>query len=139
MPKEFDGAIGDKIVGWLEKFENWFDEREKVEGTIEPKTRINTAVHNTKQTIFLTLRKHQNDYGAFTTWDASAPWAIPDERAAPGTFHMSSWEPALGAGGENKLCQKRIPIMSRLETPFRKIVWFNQSNPPYHPRPASSP
>jgi hypothetical protein len=21
MPKEFDGAIGDKIVGWLEKFE----------------------------------------------------------------------------------------------------------------------
>jgi hypothetical protein len=69
MPKEFDGAIGDKIVGWLEKFENWFDEREKVEGTIEPETRINTAVHNTKQTIFLTLRKHQNDYGAFAMWD----------------------------------------------------------------------
>ena len=69
MPKEFDGAIGDKIVGWLEKFENWFDEREKVEGTIDPQTRINTAVHNTKQTIFLTLRKHQNDYGAFATWD----------------------------------------------------------------------
>jgi len=22
MPKEFDGAIGDKIVGWLEKFES---------------------------------------------------------------------------------------------------------------------
>jgi len=69
MPKEFDGAIGDKIVGRLEKFENWFDEREKVEGTIEPETRINTAVHNTKQTIFLTLRKHQNDYGAFAMWD----------------------------------------------------------------------
>ena len=69
MLKEFDGAIGDKIVSWLEKFENWFDEREKVEGTIEPETRINTAVHNTKQTIFLTLRKHQNDYGAFATWD----------------------------------------------------------------------
>jgi hypothetical protein len=67
MLKEFDGAIGDKIVSWLEKFENWFDEREKVEGTIEPETRINTAVHNTKQTIFLTLRKHQNDYGAFAT------------------------------------------------------------------------
>jgi len=71
MPKEFDGAIGDKIVGLLEKFENWFDEREKVpvERTIEPETRINSAVHNTKKTIFLTLRKHQNDYGAFTTWD----------------------------------------------------------------------
>src|SRR5271154_4209626 len=52
-------------------------------------------------------------------------------------FQLSSREPALGAGGKNKLCQKRIPIMSRLETPFRKIVLFNQSNPPYHPRPAS--
>src|SRR5271170_6656281 len=36
MPKEFDGAIGDKIVSWLEKSESWFAEREKVEGDILP-------------------------------------------------------------------------------------------------------
>src|SRR5271154_3175992 len=39
-------------------------------------------------------------------------------------FQLSSREPALGAGGKNKLCQKRIPIMSRLETPFRKKLYY---------------
>ena len=70
MPEQFNGKVGDFIDAWIEKFETWFRHREQVEGTIEERTRIETAIQNTKSEISLDLIHHEADYGAWMTWDA---------------------------------------------------------------------
>ena len=70
MPEQFNGKVGDFIDAWIEKFETWFRHREQVEGTIKERTRIETAIQNTKPEISLDLIHHEADYGAWMTWDA---------------------------------------------------------------------
>ena len=72
MPEQFNGKVGDFIDAWLEKFETWFRHREHVEGTIKERTRVETAIQNTKSEISLDLIHHEADYGAWMTWDAFA-------------------------------------------------------------------
>jgi hypothetical protein len=70
MPEQFNGKVGDLIDAWLKKFETWFSHREQVEGTIEERTRIETAIQNTKPEISLDLIHHEADYGAWMSWEA---------------------------------------------------------------------
>jgi len=72
MPDKFDGKIGDYIDGWLEQFQTWFAHREKVEGPVDPRTRIETAIQNTHGDISLLLSKHKADYAEFPTWESFA-------------------------------------------------------------------
>jgi hypothetical protein len=70
MPEQFNGRVGDFIDAWIEKFETWFRHREQVEGTIKERTRIETAIQNTKPEISLDLIHHEGDYGTWMMWDA---------------------------------------------------------------------
>jgi len=70
MPEKFDGKVGDFIEAWLEQFETWFRHREQVEGTVGNRTRIETAIQNTKSDISLDLTRHEADYGQWMTWEA---------------------------------------------------------------------
>ena len=70
MPEQFNGKVGDFIDAWIEKFETWFRHREQIEGTIEERTRVETAIQNMKPEISLDLIHHETDYGAWMTWDA---------------------------------------------------------------------
>jgi hypothetical protein len=72
MPEKFDGKVGDFIEAWLEQFETWFRHREQVEGMVEPRTRVATAIQNTKPGIVIDLTRHENDYGKWATWEAFA-------------------------------------------------------------------
>ena len=72
MPDKFDGKFGDYIDGWLEQFQTWFAHREKVEGPVDPRTRIETAIQNTRGDISLLLSKHEADPAKFPTWDSFA-------------------------------------------------------------------
>ena len=63
MPDQFNGKVGDFIETWLEQFETWFCNREQVEGTINERTQIETAIQNTKHEISLDLTNHELDYG----------------------------------------------------------------------------
>ena len=55
MPEKFDGKVEDFIEAWLEQFQTWFRHREQVEGTVEARTCIETAIQNTKPGISLDL------------------------------------------------------------------------------------
>jgi len=72
MPEQFNGKVGDFIEAWLEQFETWFRHREQVEGDINERTRIETAIQNTKHEISLDLTHHERDYGEWMTWEAFA-------------------------------------------------------------------
>ena len=71
MPEQFNGKIGHFIDAWLEKFETRFRHREQVAGTILERTRVETAIKNTKPEISLDLIHHEADYGAWMTWMCS--------------------------------------------------------------------
>jgi hypothetical protein len=70
MPEKFDGKVGDFIEAWLEQFETWFRHREQVEGPVDERTRIETAIQNTQSDISLDLTRHESDYGQWMTWEA---------------------------------------------------------------------
>src|SRR5437667_11670194 len=72
MPEQFNGKVGDFIEAWLEQFETWFRHREQVEGDINERTRIETAIQNTKHEISLDLTHHERDYGEWMMWEAFA-------------------------------------------------------------------
>jgi hypothetical protein len=72
MPERFNGKVGDYIHAWLEQFETWFRHREQVEGAVLERTRIETAMQNTKSDISLDLTHHEEDFGQWATWDAFA-------------------------------------------------------------------
>src|SRR5277367_4844491 len=69
MPEKFDGKIGDFIEAWLEQFETWFRHQEQVEGPVDRRTRIETAIQNTKSDICIDLTRHEADYGQWMTWE----------------------------------------------------------------------
>ena len=72
MPDKFDGKVGDFVDSWLEQFQTWFAHREKVEGPVDTRTRIETAIQNTRGDISLLLTKHEADYAEFPTWESFA-------------------------------------------------------------------
>src|SRR5437773_3417793 len=72
MPEQFNGKVSDFIEAWLEQFETWFRHREQVKGDINERTRIETAIQNTKHEISLDLTRHERDYGEWMTWEAFA-------------------------------------------------------------------
>jgi len=69
MPKQFNGKVGDFVDAWIEKFELWFRHVEQVEGTINERTRIETAIQNTKPEISVDLMRHEANYGPWMTRD----------------------------------------------------------------------
>ena len=72
MPDKFDGKVGDFVDSWLEQFQTWFAHCEKVEGPVDTRTRIETAIQNTRGDISLLLTKHEADYAEFPTWESFA-------------------------------------------------------------------
>lgn len=64
MPEQFNGRVGGFIDAWPEKFATWFRHREQVEGKIQERTCVETAIQNTKPDISLDLIHHETDYGA---------------------------------------------------------------------------
>jgi hypothetical protein len=70
MPEKFDGKVGDLIEAWLEQFETWFRHREQIEGPMDDRIRVETAIQNTKSEISLDLSRHEADYGKWATWEA---------------------------------------------------------------------
>src|ERR1700719_4640312 len=68
MPDKFDGKVGDFIEAWLEQFETWFRHREQVEGPVDDRMRIETAMQNTKSNISVDLTRHESDYDQWMTW-----------------------------------------------------------------------
>ena len=43
---KFDGKIGDTVENWLKGWELWFKHREKQDGEIDERTKIETAIQN---------------------------------------------------------------------------------------------
>jgi len=72
MLEEFNGKVGDFIPDWLEKLETWFRHRAMVEGPVEPREQIETAIQRTKTDVSLNLVRHEKDYGEWETRDAFA-------------------------------------------------------------------
>ena len=70
MPDKFDGKVGDFIEVWLEQFETWFHHQKQVEGPVDPRTHIDTAIQNMKSNISIDLTRHEADYGQWMTWEA---------------------------------------------------------------------
>ena len=69
-PDKFDGKVGDYIETWLEQFGTWFSHREQIEGTVEDRIRVETAIQTTAGDISHQLTRHQADYGRWETWEA---------------------------------------------------------------------
>ena len=68
MPDKFNGKIGDFIEAWLEQFEIWFRHRTLVEGPINERECIETAILDTDLDVSTELRQYESDYGKWSTW-----------------------------------------------------------------------
>ena len=67
MPDKFDGRVKDFIEAQLEQFETQFCHREHIEGPIEGRMHVETAIQNTKADVSIDLTRHKADYGQWKT------------------------------------------------------------------------
>ena len=67
-PDKFDGKIGDAVENWLKGWELWFKHREKQDGTVEERTKIETAMQSTVEKVKLSLARHERDAGEWSDW-----------------------------------------------------------------------
>ena len=67
-PDKFDGKIGDKVENWLKGWELWFEHRENQDGAVEERTKIDTAMLGTMETVQSSLGRYERKHGKWTTW-----------------------------------------------------------------------
>jgi hypothetical protein len=44
MPEKFNGKVSDFIETWLKQFETWFRHQEQIEGPVDDRIHIKTAI-----------------------------------------------------------------------------------------------
>ena len=62
-PEKFDGKIGDTVENWLKGWELWFKHREKQDGAVEERTKIETAIQSTVEKVKTALARHEREHG----------------------------------------------------------------------------
>ena len=71
-PDKFEGKVGDYIETQLEQFQTWFKHREQMEGKVDERHQVETAMQTTAGDISHQLTRYEADYGRWETWDAFA-------------------------------------------------------------------
>ena len=69
-PEKFDGKIGDTVENWLKGWELWFKHREKQDGDVEERTKIETAMQCTVEKVKLASARHERENGEWKDWDS---------------------------------------------------------------------
>src|SRR4030095_11030647 len=73
-PDKFDGKIGDSVENWLKGWELWFKHREKQDGEVAPRTKVETAMQSAVDTVKSALARHERKAGEWLDWDSFASY-----------------------------------------------------------------
>jgi hypothetical protein len=68
-PEKFEGATGDEIKSWIRRWETYYGQRERQDGVIDDRTKIESALQTTSQAVGNALMRQEDEYGEWATWD----------------------------------------------------------------------